>query len=86
MLIIRFLVLAFNVAAVTFLIYTLFETLRQPLPKQKKAVIITAGIILLILPFAYFLKIIPPSMLYFLIYPVAVSLFIYLIRLENGRS
>ena len=72
--------LAFNVAAVTFLIYTLFETLRQPLSKQKKAVIITAGIILLILPFAYFLRIIPPSTLYFLIYPVAVSLFVYLIR------
>lgn len=77
---IRFIVLLFNVAAVTFLIYTLFEVIRQPLPKQKKAVIITAGIILLILPFAFFIRIIPPSMLYFLIYPVAVSLFVYLIR------
>ncbi len=80
MIILRFLVLAFNVAAVTFLIYSLFEVIRQPLPKQKKAVIITAGIILLILPFAFFIRIIPPSMLYFLIYPVAVSLFVYLIR------
>lgn len=79
---IRFIVLAFNVAAVTFLIYSLFEIIRQPLPKQKKAVIITAGIMLLILPFAYFLRIIPPSTLYFLIYPVAVSLFVYLIRLK----
>ena len=77
---IRFIVLAFNVAAVTFLIYTLFEATRKPLPRQKKAVIITAGIILLILPFAFFLRIIPPSTLYFLIYPVAVSLFVYLIR------
>lgn len=84
MIILRFLVLAFNVAAVTFLIYSLFEVIRQPLPKQKKAVIITAGIILLILPFAYFLRIIPPSMLYFLIYPVAVSLFVYLIRMDRG--
>ena len=81
---IRFIVLAFNVAAVTFLIYSLFEVIRQPLPKQKKAVIVTAGIILLILPFAFFLRIIPPSMLYFLIYPVAVSLFIYLIRMEKS--
>jgi len=76
----RFLVLAFNVAAVTFLIYSLFEATRRPLPRQKKAVIITAGIILLIVPFAYFIRIIPPSTLYFLIYPVAVSLFVYLIR------
>jgi len=83
MIIMRFLVLAFNVAAVTFLIYALFETTRKPLPRQKKAVIITAGIVLLILPFAFFLRIIPPSMLYFLIYPVAVSLFIYLIRIEK---
>ena len=81
MVIMRFLVRAFNVAAVTFLIYSLLEVIRQPLPKQKKAVIITAGIILLILPVAFFIKIIPPSMLYFMIYPVAVSLFIYLIRM-----
>jgi|JI7StandDraft_1071085.scaffolds.fasta_scaffold04096_5 hypothetical protein len=80
MVIMRFLVLAFNVAAVTFLIYSLFEATRRPLPRQKKAVIITAGIILLIVPFAYFIRIIPPSTLYFLIYPVAVSLFVYLIR------
>jgi hypothetical protein len=80
MVIMRFLVLAFNVAAVTFLIYSLFEVTRRPLPRQKKAVIITAGIILLIVPFAYFIRIIPPSTLYFLIYPVAVSLFVYLIR------
>lgn len=84
MIIMRFLVLAFNVAAVTFLIYTLFEITRQPLPKGKKAVIITAGIILLIVPFMFFLRIIPPSTLYFLLYPVAVSLFIYLIRLERN--
>lgn len=86
MIFLRFLVLAFNVAAVTFLIYSLFEATRKPLPTQKKAVIITAGIILLILPFAFLIRIIPPTMLYFLIYPVAVSLFIYLIRLENGKS
>lgn len=79
---IRFIVLAFNVVAVTYLIYSLFEVMRQPLPKQKKAVIFTAGVILLILPFAFFIRIIPPSMLYFLIYPVAVSLFVYLIRLK----
>lgn len=81
---IRFIVLAFNVAAVTFLIYSLFEITRQPLAKRKKAVIITAGIILLIVPFMFFLRIIPPSSLYFLIYPVAVSLFVYLIRLERN--
>jgi hypothetical protein len=47
---IRFIVLAFNVAAVAFLIYSLLEVIRQPLSKQKKDVIIMAGIILLIFP------------------------------------
>lgn len=80
---IRFILLAFNVAAVTFLIYTMFEVIRKPLARQKKAVIITAGIILLIVPFAFLLRIIPATMLYFLLYPVAVSLFVYLIWVEK---
>ncbi|MBL7833622.1 MAG: hypothetical protein JNK18_06690 [Cyclobacteriaceae bacterium] len=80
---IRFILLAFNVAAVTFLIYTIFEVIRKPLARQKKAVIITAGIILLIVPFAFLLRIIPATMLYFLLYPVAVSLFVYLIWVEK---
>lgn len=82
MIILRFLVLLFNVAVVTFLIYRMFGIAKQPLPKTKKAVILTAGIFLLIVPFSFFLKIFPPSMLYFLVYPVAVSLFVYLIREE----
>jgi hypothetical protein len=82
MVILRFLVLLFNVAIVTFLIYRMFGIAKRPLPKTKKAVILTAGIFLLIVPFSLFLKIFPPSMLYFLVYPVAVSLFVYLIREE----
>jgi hypothetical protein len=82
MIILRFLVLLFNVAVVTFLIYRMFGIAKQPLPKTKKAVILTAGIFLLIAPFSFFLNIFPPSMLYFLVYPVAVSLFVYLIREE----
>jgi hypothetical protein len=82
MVILRFLVLLFNVAIVTFLIYRMFGIAKQPLPKTKKAVILTAGIFLLIVPFAFFFRIIPLSTAYFFIYPVAVSLFVYLIREE----
>jgi len=82
MVILRFLVLLFNVAVVTFLIYRMFNVARQPIPKTKKAVILTVGIFLLIVPFSFFFRIIPLSMSYLLIYPVAVSLFIYLIREE----
>ena len=83
MIILRFLVLLFNVTVITFLIYRMFAIARQPLPKTKKAVILTAGIFLLIVPLSFFLRIMPPSMTYFLAYPVAVSFFIYLIREES---
>lgn len=80
MVILRFLILLFNVAVVTFLIFRMFNIAKQPMPKTKKAVILTAGILLLIVPFSFFLNIMPPTMTYFLAYPVAVSLFVYLIR------
>lgn len=85
MIILRFLILAFNVAIVTYLIYRMVEVAKQPLPKAKKVPIIGTGILLLIVPFAFFLRIMPPSMLYFLIYPVAVSFFVYMIR-ETGTD
>jgi hypothetical protein len=80
MVILRFLVLLFNVAVVTFLIYRMFSVAKKPLPKTKKAVVLTAGILLLIVPFAFILRIIPVTTSYFLIYPVAVSFFLLLIR------
>jgi len=83
MVIVRFLVLFFNVAVVTFLIYRMFEVIKQPLPKTKKVPIIGTGIFLLIVPFAFVFRIIPLSTIYFLVYPVAVSLFIYLIREQS---
>ena len=80
MVIVRFLILLFNVAVVTFLVYRMFEVIKQPLPATKKVPIIGTGILLLIVPLAFVFRIIPLSTIYFLVYPVAVSLFIYLIR------
>jgi hypothetical protein len=60
----------------------MFGVIKQPMPKTRKAVILTAGVFLLIFPFAFILRIVPVSTVYFLIYPVAISLFIYLIREE----
>lgn len=80
MVILRFLILMFNVAVVTFLIFRMFTIAKQYMHGTKKAVILTAGILLLIVPFSFFLNIMQPSMAYFLAYPVAVSLFVYLIR------
>jgi hypothetical protein len=86
MAILRFLILFFNVAVVTFLIYRMFEVMKQSLPGTKKVPIIGTGIFLLIVPLAFVFRIIPLSTIYFLAYPVAVSLFIYLIREEKANS
>ena len=83
MVILRFLILLFNVVVVTFLIYRMFSVAKLSMPKMKKAVILTAGILLLIAPFAFVFRIIPLAPTYFFVYPVAVSFFIYLIREAN---
>ena len=85
MFILRFLILFFNVAVVTFLIYRMLEIIKQPLPKTKKVPILGTGIFLLLAPLAFVFRIIPLSLVYFLAYPVAVSLFIYLIRQDVNR-
>lgn len=80
MILLRFLLIAFNVAVVTYLIYRLLQIGKEPMERWKKTIIIVAGVLLLLAPFAMFFRIMVPSMQYFLIYPVAVSLFLYLIR------
>jgi hypothetical protein len=62
----------------------MFGVAKQAMPKAKKVPIIGTGIFLLIIPFAFLFRIIPLSTIYFLIYPVALSLFIYLIREEQS--
>lgn len=80
MILLRFLVLLFNVAVVTFLVYELIRIGREPMERWRKRLIIGGGMLLLISPLAMFLGLIPATPQYFLIYPVAISLFIYLIR------
>ena len=80
MILIRILLLAFNVAAVTYLIYRLLQIYSVPMQASKKVMIVITGIILLILPTTIIAGIIRPSFTYLFIYPVAISLFVYLIR------
>ena len=78
--ILRILILFFNVVAITFLVYQMFEVVKRDIPKTKKAAIITAGILLLLIPVAYIFRMIPLTPSYLLIYPIAVSFFVYLIK------
>ena len=84
MAIIRILLLAFNVAALTFLIYRLLQVYQQPGDVQRKWMIMIVGLLLMIVPVLMIVRILPVSPLYLFVYPVALSLFIYLIR-HQGR-
>ena len=77
---IRFLVAAFNVAVVTFLIYRILQVLQLPVSLRKKSIIIAGAVILLLAPFGIFFGFFRPTFQYFLIYPVAIGLYIYMIR------
>jgi hypothetical protein len=80
MMVLRFLLIAFNVAVVTFLVYRLLLIGRQPMEKSKKILIVIGGILLLLAPLGMFMGIFMPTFQYFLIYPVAISLFLYLTK------
>jgi hypothetical protein len=84
MIILRFLVLLFNVVVITLLVYRILQLSKQDVPSSKKRLIWVAGTILLIVPLAIIFRMVPFSMSYLLAYPVAVSLFFYFIREENS--
>ena len=77
----RILLLAFNTAIVTFLVYRLLQIYRSA--SANKTIIIVIGIFLLLLPITVLIEFIRPTAIYILLYPIAISLFIYLIKSER---
>ncbi|HEY3406427.1 MAG TPA: hypothetical protein VGK59_23730 [Ohtaekwangia sp.] len=80
MILLRFLILVFNVAVVAFLIYYTVETYRKPMERSKKTLIIVGSIFLLLAPLGIFFRFFLPAPQYLVIYPVAIGLFIYFTR------
>ena len=80
MIVLRFLLILFNVAVVTFLVYRLLLIAKQPMEKSKKILIVVGGVLLLLAPIGIFIGIFVPTFQYFIIYPVAISLFLYLTK------
>jgi hypothetical protein len=80
MILIRFLITAFNVAIITFLIYRMLIVFKEPMDRSKKTMILLGGIILLLVPIGIFLRFFGASPQYFVVYPVAVVLFLYLTK------
>jgi hypothetical protein len=78
MMLIRILLLAFNVAVVTYLIYRLLQIYKSG--DAQKGWEIGIGIFLLLVPATMIFGFIKPTPVYLLLYPVAISLHLYLIR------
>lgn len=78
MMLIRILLLAFNVAAVTYLVYRILQIYKSDVDQKNWKIGI--GIFLLLLPVTMLVGFIKPTAIYFLLYPVAISLHLYLIR------
>ena len=80
MVVLRFLLIVFNVAVVAFLIYRLLVVIQQPMETSKKVLMIIGGVMLLLAPIGMFIGIFAATFQYFLIYPIAISLFLYLTK------
>ena len=80
MVILRMLLLVFNVAIVAFLAYRMLRVIKSPLSGAKKILILLVGVFLLLSPLGIFIGAFVPGIQYLLVYPLAISLFLYLIR------
>ena len=80
MALLRLLLILFNVLIVAFLIYRMVDVIRRPLERSKKAMILIGGTMLLLAPLGIFFKFFAATPQYFLIYPVAIFMFLYLTK------
>ncbi|HEX8039089.1 MAG TPA: hypothetical protein VF490_08045 [Chryseosolibacter sp.] len=80
MVLLRFVLLVFNVAIISFLIYKMVDVYRRPMEKSKKAMILIGGAILLLAPMGIFFRFFAPTPQYFIVYPVAIFMFLYLTK------
>ncbi len=80
MILLRFLLIAFNVAVIGFLIYKMVDAVQRPQEKSKKRLLLIGGTLLLLAPLGMFFRFFAPSPQYFLIYPVAIFMFLYLTK------
>jgi len=85
MILLRLLLIAFNVAIIGFLIYRMVDVIRKPVEKSRKALILIGGLLLLLAPLGMFLRFFAPTPQYFLIYPVAIFMFLYLTKQLSVR-
>lgn len=79
----RLLVIVFNVAVIGFLIYRMVRIAQEPVEPSRKGLVIVGGVILLLVPVGIFMRVFGATPQYFIIYPLAIFLFLYLTRQLN---
>jgi hypothetical protein len=80
MAVLRLLLILFNVLIIAFLIYRMVDVIRRPVEKSRKAMILIGGTLLLLAPLGIFFRFFAATPQYFLIYPVAIFMFLYLTK------
>lgn len=70
----------FNVLVIGFLIYKMIDVIRRPVERLRKTLILIGGTLLLLAPLGIFFRFFAPTPQYFIVYPVAIFLFLYLTK------
>lgn len=78
--ILRFFLIAFNVAIIGFLIYRMVDVIRRPMERTRKIMILAGGALLLLAPLGIFFRFFAATPQYFIVYPVAIFMFLYLTK------
>jgi hypothetical protein len=78
MIVFRFLLMVFNVAIVGFLIYQMIRVNEERMERWRKITFIVGGIFLLLAPLGIFFRFFSATPTYFIVYPVAIFMFLYL--------
>ena len=79
----RFLLLLLNAVAFGYLVFTLLRLYDRLPASPRKNVVLTAGLILLLLPVTMIFGFIKPTPVYMVVYPIGIGLFVYLFRLQE---
>ncbi len=80
MIILRFFLIVFNISVIAFLIYRMVRIVQEPVERSRKRLVVIGGIALLIVPVGIFFRVFGPTPAYFIVYPLAIFLFLYLTK------
>lgn len=80
MILLRLLLIVFNVVVVGFLIYRMIEVIKSPVERWRKVMTLLGGTLLLLAPLGIFLRFFAATPQYFIVYPVAIAMFLYLVK------